>query len=189
MSSNRLTYGYGVSDQALFPTPVRTVLDEETCKFAKRMEGVGDFTGPTATVAETLIKRFLLDHSGGYANTLRGGAYVPDRMWVNVQDKGVWDSAHSHPGSYFVGVLYVQAPAKGGDLILIDPRGGFASVGFADEARGNGDNRRTFMRLTPTQGLIVYMPGYLIHQVEPNCSDERRVSVGVNFRRAREVTP
>jgi hypothetical protein len=79
-----------------------------------------------------------------------------------------------------------RASTGSSDLCLIDPRGGVGAAGFTDDV-GNGDDRRVFMRLTPVEGLAVFMPGYLMHWVEPNKGEETRIAIGLNFRRTRDA--
>jgi uncharacterized protein (TIGR02466 family) len=101
------------------------------------------------------------------------------QAWVNVCDPGAFNSAHSHPGSTWSGVYYVDAGAPTSQhhsqLQLIAPEQGRAS---------------TFMPyllpdtlcISPTAGMMVVFPSYLMHAVLPHQGERPRVSIALNLR-------
>jgi hypothetical protein len=64
-----------------------------------------------------------------------------------------------------VGIIYLTVPKRnGGNLILLDPRGGVM-----------WHNQFTpFKRVAVERGLMVIHPGYLVHFVEPTDYDNAR---------------
>lgn len=99
--------------------------------------------------------------------------------WANVCPPGAFNSAHSHPGSTWSGVYYVDAGAPTSphhsQLQLIAPEQGRAS---------------TFMPyllpdtlcINPKDGMLVVFPSYLVHAVLPHHGERARVSIAINLR-------
>ena len=94
---------------------------------------------------------------GRESETLRLG------LWFNEMKPGHKTLPHTHDDAdeLLSGVYYVTAPPRCGNLVLTD---GDASVA-----------------LKPQAGMFVFFPPDLLHEVEPNRSDETRLSLGMNF--------
>ena len=41
---------------------------------------------------------------------------------------------------------------------------------------------RSYYRIKPKVGDLIIFPAYVVHSVEPNMSDETRISLALNFR-------
>ena len=101
------------------------------------------------------------------------------QAWANVCYPGDFNSAHSHPGSTWSTVYYVDAGAptspQHSQLQLIAPCQGRAN---------------TFMPyllpdtlcITPEAGMMVLFPSYLAHAVLPHRGERPRVSIACNLR-------
>lgn len=90
------------------------------------------------------------------------------------------DTPHSHPLCFMVGVFYVQVPEKSGDILLHDPRGG---VIWPEPLAVTEPDKQTraYHRITPKEGQLLLFPGYLVHSVEPNLSDQVRISIAMSI--------
>lgn len=108
--------------------------------------------------------------------------------WVNVNERGAYNTPHSHPnyewsGSYYVRVPQAPAGSRSGQIEFLDPRGpvaqmeGLQSPHFADK-----------IRKEPKPGILLLFPSYLRHWVYPNEQDDIRISIAFNAR-FRAVTP
>jgi len=96
--------------------------------------------------------------------------------WINYSPPGIHMPIHGHGGPKIALTYYIKAPKNSGDLLLIDPRNG------CDWDNGNdGLNGTKFQRIKPAESKIVFFPGFLLHMVEPNKSDEVRVSLSTNM--------
>lgn len=98
------------------------------------------------------------------------------RGWVNSQRKGEALLPHSH-GNELVCCLYLQVPENSGDLMLLDPRGG---VNWLVEQEGNYSGFKGY-RYKPKAYQLIFFPGYLLHYVTENQSEQTRYSLAVNF--------
>ena len=102
-------------------------------------------------------------------------------MWANINPPGGMNQPHIHPNSLFSGVYYVKSQPKAGRLKIFDPRPG---VQLIMPTRKSGDPGRDMWRdanIEPIEGRIVMFPAWLWHCVEPNQSNDIRISVSFNF--------
>ena len=102
-------------------------------------------------------------------------------MWANINYQGGYNKPHIHPNSLFSGVYYVKAPKDSGKLACNDPRPG---IQLNMPVRKSGQPPKHLWRechLEPIEGRIIIFPFYLWHNVEPNQSNDIRISVSFNF--------
>ena len=102
-------------------------------------------------------------------------------MWANINQPGGYNKPHIHPNSLFSGVYYIKTPPNCGKLICNDPRPGIQTT---MPVRVKGEPPKHLWRevhLTPITGRIVIFPAWLWHCVEPNESNDIRISVSFNF--------
>ena len=102
-------------------------------------------------------------------------------MWANINPPGGYNNSHIHPNSLFSGVYYVKASPNSGRLGLMDPRPGVQQV---MPARKPGKLPRELWRDTyydPVPGRLIMFPAWMWHKVEPNKTNDVRISVSFNF--------
>ena len=102
-------------------------------------------------------------------------------MWANINPPGGLNNPHIHPNALFSGVYYVKSNPKSGRLKIYDPRPG---AQFSMPARKPGNPGKDLWRdvnLEPVTGRIIMFPAWLWHSVEPNKSNDIRISVSFNF--------
>ena len=102
-------------------------------------------------------------------------------MWANINPPGGMNMPHIHPNALFSGVYYVKSNPKSGRLKIMDPRPGSQ---LYMPTRKPGDPGRDMWKdanIEPIEGRIIMFPAWLWHAVEPNDSNELRISVSFNF--------
>jgi uncharacterized protein (TIGR02466 family) len=102
-------------------------------------------------------------------------------MWANINYPGGYNKPHIHPNSLFSGVYYIKAEANSGKLICNDPRPGIQTN---MPVRKQGQPPKHLWRevhLDPKVNRILMFPSWLWHCVEPNESNDIRISVSFNF--------
>ena len=107
-------------------------------------------------------------------------------MWANVNPPGGFNRAHLHPNCVWSGVYYVKTPEKCGGLKMKDPRTGAEMVSPKMKERLNPPEtapERLWREVhyEPIAGRCIMFPAWLIHGVEPNESNDIRISVSFNF--------
>ena len=102
-------------------------------------------------------------------------------MWANINPPGGFNRPHLHPNSLFSGVYWVKAPEKSGSLMLYEPRPG-AQCTMPNRKEGElPPELWREVHYTPRAGTIVMFPAWLWHEVQPNKSQDIRMSVSFNF--------
>ena len=102
-------------------------------------------------------------------------------MWANVNPPGGMNRAHIHPNSLWSGVYYVKAPENCGLLRIDDPR---TSAAMSRPILKDGDVPTRVHReacYKPVAGRLIMFPSWVTHCVDPNESDDLRISVSFNF--------
>ena len=102
-------------------------------------------------------------------------------MWANINPRDGLNQPHIHPNSLFSGVYYIKSNPQAGRLRIYDPRPGAQII---MPVRKKGKPPRHLWRdanLDPFPGRIIMFPAWLWHSVEPNQSNDIRISVSFNF--------
>ena len=102
-------------------------------------------------------------------------------MWANINPPGGYNNSHIHPNSLFSGVYYVKGQPNSGRLSLMDPRPG-AQQCMPTRKKGKLPSelwRETYY--DPIPGRLIMFPAWMWHKVEPNKSNDIRISVSFNF--------
>ena len=107
-------------------------------------------------------------------------------MWANINYSGGYNRPHVHPNCLFSGVYYIKTQPNCGELVVNDPRPGIQTM---MPNRKNGRDKMFEMpkelwreaHLQPIQGRLIMFPSWLWHGVEPNESNDIRISVSFNF--------
>jgi len=183
-----------------FPTPIYTFynndnslneqLEEDILKWMKEDKGLirtnikgwhsstdmhirPEFKRLTKALFEAQFKIFKEEHLD--TEPYLGG------MWANVNPPGSMNRAHQHPNSLWSGVYYIKTPENCGDLKIEDPRSA-ASMCFPRHKKGTLPSR-LFRDISykPEKGKCIMFPSWLTHCVEPNESNDIRISVSFNF--------
>ena len=106
---------------------------------------------------------------------------VIGNMWANVNPPGGMNRAHQHPNSLWSGVYYIKAPKNCGNLKIDDPR---ASASMIRPKLKDGEKPSRVWRETgfePKAGRLIMFYSWLVHCVDPNKSNDTRISVSFNF--------
>ena len=102
-------------------------------------------------------------------------------MWANINPPGGSNRAHIHPNSLWSGVYYVKAPKNSGQLKIEDPR----SVALMSRPKQKDvpkpDRLLREHHYEPKTGRLIMFPSWLNHCVDPNNSNDIRISVSFNF--------
>ena len=102
-------------------------------------------------------------------------------MWANINPSGGYNRPHLHPNSHFSGVYYIKAPKNSGQLIFNDPRTLSQMLLPNRKQQTPPPELWREVRLQPIEGRIIMFPAWLMHCVDPNESNDIRISVSFNF--------
>jgi hypothetical protein len=134
--------------------------------FIKHLPSIHDQTPLLADlskkiVASTVRSYFKMQNPAKDFSTITPPPlFVIKRMWCNVYTKNGYMDPHNHYEVPYAGTLYLtSSPAK---------------LAFYHPSQYRPNDRYT---VTPEPGKLVVWPGWLTHQVEPNFTDDIRVSI------------
>ena len=102
-------------------------------------------------------------------------------MWANINPPGGMNRAHQHPNSLWSGVYYIKAPKNSGHLKIDDPR---SSAAMSRPRQKEGEKPPRLYIEThyePIAVRCIMFPSWLMHCVDPNNSNEIRISISFNF--------
>lgn len=115
--------------------------------------------------------------------------WVP-QMWANVSEKGHANQYHTHPGSFWSAVAYVDDGYEGnddqelgGELQLLDPRSPMVQMVVPDLRlkTPDGSPQSHEISIRPKTGMIVMFPSWLQHAVRPFYGEGTRISIAMNL--------
>lgn len=102
--------------------------------------------------------------------------------WFNINKKGAFNRKHTHPWCMFSGVYYVKTPENCGDLIIDDPRAVEVHNPLPDVDKTKLPIFfKPAVSIKPVAGRLYIFPSYVPHSVDPNESDEDRISIAFNI--------
>lgn len=126
------------------------------------------------------LVRVILGAVGGICESL---ALIHDGFeitgcWANVSQRGYPHRQHIHPNNFLSGAYYVRTAPGADSITFHDPRpqAGLIVPPSRDQNRANPDR----ISLDVSEGMLVLFPAWLQHSVDPNLSEETRISVAFN---------
>jgi uncharacterized protein (TIGR02466 family) len=123
-------------------------------------------------------------HVRGFAKALDydlgGRALALDSLWINVMDRGGIHTAHIHPHSVVSGTYYVEIPKGAADIRFEDPRLAMMMAAPQKKERARRPNQ-TFARVSPKPGTLLLWESFLRHEVLPNATPGKRISISFNY--------
>ena len=108
-------------------------------------------------------------------------------MWANINKSGHGNEFHSHPGSFWSGVYYVDDggiaadPSLGGELEFLDPRGPVPLMNAPHLRMSGSLSAGATEKVVPKAGRMVIFPAWLLHGVRPYRGNAERISIAFNL--------
>ena len=187
-------YQAEIEDRALLGDLAHSIrtfaVDDEAGRGWSRDKGYKGYTSyaslndlPRRDPAFKDLQLLLLRHASEFARELAfdlGRKPRLDSLWVNLLKPSGHHSAHIHPHSILSGTLYVEVPAKSGEIRFEDPR--LPMMMAAPVRRDDApDELRPFVAVAPTAGLLLMWESWLRHEVLPGQAKADRLSISFNF--------
>jgi len=104
--------------------------------------------------------------------------YELESAWVNINRKNNWNANHIHSQSSISGCVYLKTNPDSGKIVFENPT---PSIHYNINKSIDGFFG-IYWRL-PIVGELIIFPSYLHHCVEPNNSEDIRVSIAFNCNR------
>jgi len=152
----------------------------------RMVEWGGEAARALAYKAMTMADRQTLDVNSPAESRF---GWIPE-MWANVNRKGDANQYHTHPGSFWSLVAYLDDgyegdddPALGGELQLLDPRMPMIRMTAPDLRlkEASGQAMPSEIPVRPKTGMVVMFPSWLQHAVRPFHGKGTRISIAINL--------
>jgi len=102
-----------------------------------------------------------------------------DNAWININSNKDYNLSHNHPGVCMSAVYYAKTPNNCGRFIINnDPK-----INFFNNMCSNEDTKTSYsaVHYDPIPNRLLVFPAWVTHYVEPNLSNEDRISIAFNI--------
>ena len=99
-------------------------------------------------------------------------------IWININTPGAYNHLHNHAGGVLSGVYYLKASEDQGNIFF--ERGDDAVYFLPPTDKPNYFNSTATTYKSITDALYIF-PSWLKHSVQPNLSNEDRISIAFNL--------
>ena len=104
-----------------------------------------------------------------------------ENMWFNINGHKAYNTEHLHMHFLVSGVFYVDVQKNSGDLIL--HRNSWAHCfTVTDNSKSYNLFTSSTKSITPENNMLILFPSWLVHSVNPNLSNEKRISIAFDLR-------
>jgi uncharacterized protein (TIGR02466 family) len=102
--------------------------------------------------------------------------------WININKTGHMNMPHIHVGNKDIvsGTIYLKVNEKSGNIVFMN---NFEFTGFVYDSKVKNFNEFNSANYTfiPKNKDYILFPSYVKHYVEPNLSNEKRISISFNY--------
>ena len=102
--------------------------------------------------------------------------------WANVNGKGNFNVPHCHPDCFYSAIYYVKGGENKGDVVFMNPMPYFEGLIYKNKINAYSIYNSTTWMFKPIPNQLIIFPSWLNHYVEPNKTDEDRISIAFNFK-------
>lgn len=101
------------------------------------------------------------------------------QAWGNINGKHHSNFSHAHPGSDIAACFYIKSNSKSGNIVLMNPLNDYNSN--INKKYKTQFNKKSYLNIEAKEGRLIIFPASIIHYVEPNLSDDYRISIAFNI--------
>ena len=110
---------------------------------------------------------------------LKGNVQI-NEWWFNVNYRGCANRQHQHPTSLHSGVYYIKTPENCGRICFTHPSSSIAWSWSPPMVEKYNAFNTNMITMNPEKNLLLVFPSWLDHSVDPNQSDDIRISLSFN---------
>lgn len=154
--------------------------DIATGRDANPKDSLWEYDRPHLNYLKNIINLAVKKHVFSLISEAQQLNIEPDYVmaWANIKEPGESIEAHAHNDASLTATYYIRAKENSGDLVLlsteniIDDRGAFIR---------NDKSELKHIHIEPKEGLLVFFPAYVIHEVQENKSNDLRISLSTDI--------
>jgi uncharacterized protein (TIGR02466 family) len=127
------------------------------------------------------LKKYIESHVKKYIDQTQAWHPVPVALrhsWINKTGKDQGQEWHQHQDAYISGTYYYQTTGKDGVFSIMN-----AIPWMQQEMFPFGNVSAKHHDITPAVGKLLLFPGWLLHAVEKNKTEDTRISISFNLHR------
>lgn len=110
------------------------------------------------------------------------GDFSIGNTWININRKGNSNLTHTHPKTILSGVYYAKTPENSGEIVFFHPAYDMMIRDWDERSIVSyNDINSLTMKCQVEKGLLYIFPPWIKHYVNPNQSDEERISIAFNI--------
>ena len=164
---------------------VKYCLDIQKKDKGRTISNQGGYQSKDLNKNNRLMQNLIHDitpHVKEYAKNICEIPITHHNIWVNINGHKDYNVPHTHPKSYFSGVIYLQAPKDCGDIVFYHPADRIIESYFG--TMSDSKNEYGYLRFWfPAKVNRMYLfPSWLSHSVEANNNKkEKRISMSFNY--------
>jgi uncharacterized protein (TIGR02466 family) len=102
-------------------------------------------------------------------------------LWININKTNNFNIEHSHPFSIISGTFYVQANENSGNIVFKNPNETIEHILAKEYLSEYNQLNANVWWYKPIPNMLLLFPSWLKHYVEPNLSEEDRISISFNM--------
>ena len=129
-----------------------------------------------------ILHNFLIESLTNFPN-IKSDVKFSITAWININGNGDFNLTHCHPTSNLSSVLWIKCPDNCGNIEFVSPYqySAFEEVdSYIDDFKKKNFLYHT-VYLKSQEGKMIVFPSHLHHLVNPNKSQEDRISVSFNI--------
>lgn len=100
-----------------------------------------------------------------------------NQMWININGNKDFNVPHVHLNSHFSGVMYSKIPKNSGKLVFKNGFEGMYYLWDNLKRKKTTEHNSYAYEIMPKENELYIFPSWLEHSVEPNLSNEDRISI------------
>jgi uncharacterized protein (TIGR02466 family) len=151
-------------------------------KESRKISNVGGFQSKDLNYKKNKLLNNLIKNLNKYINdyskifSLKYELAISN-IWININNHKDFNLEHTHPDSIISGSFYIKVPENSGNIIFHNQNNFY--MDSKDVIIQNEYNSMTW-GYEPKENLLLLFPSWLKHHVEPNMSNEARISMSFN---------
>ena len=157
------------------------------CKQKNILNNISNIGGyQTKSYSNPTLDKYFETPVNDYLKTLKFRKPVKwyvTSLWLNENNNNDYNKPHTHidPKNHFACVWYLEVPKNSGNLIFLNEKG-FSSMCKYDLFNLLDDPiAYSNYTIVPKKNLFIMFPASLVHYVEINRSNKRKISVAFNI--------
>lgn len=139
-----------------------------------------DFYEPETEIQElaSVTKSYVSSFANNFSYT---DSLKMDNFWININGKHNENGAHDHPNALIAAVYYASVPENSGHIQFHNPLSTYDKYLNEKFIKSYNMFNSGCYNHYPKENQLIIFPGWLIHSVLPNESNDNRISIAFNF--------